>query len=130
MNDTSDEKQQKEVFIDEAHQEELNKPLEVKGGIKDENKKFLEFVVGLVNEGKIDLFTPHSLINDSVYNTLPEQKQGEVDLEAVNTLAAIRNIKGLYDAGHAESYQMENLVEKLRTTKEKFENELGDVFII
>lgn len=130
MTNSSDEKQQKSVFINEAHQKELNEPLHVQGGIKEENQKFLEFVMGLVNDGKIELFTPHSLMNEEVYNTLDEKTQGEVDMEAVNVLTAIRKIKDLYDAGLTDTYQIENLVDKLRVTKEKFEEEMGDVFII
>ncbi len=130
MDVSNDEKQQKSVFIDESHQKELNTPLAVQGGIKPENKEFLEFVIGLVKDGKIDLFVPHTLINDDVYNSLSEEKRGEVDLEAVNTLSAIRKVRDLYDAGYVDSYQMENLVEKLRVTKEKFEKSVGDVFII
>ncbi len=130
MGISGDEKQQKSVFIDKAHQKELNTPLAVQGGIKPENKNFLEFVLDLVKSGKIDLFVPHSLINDEIYNSLSEKQQGEVDLEAVNTLSAIRKIKDLYEAGYVDSYQMENLVDKLRVTKEKFEESIGDVFII
>lgn len=130
MDATNDEKQQKSVFIDDSHQKELNTPLAVQGGIKAEDKEFLEFVLSLVKEGKIDLFVPHTLINDSVYDNLSEKEQGEVDIEAVNTLSAIRKIKDLHDAGFDDSYQMENLVQKVRIKKENFENSIGDVFII
>ena len=130
MGVTDDENQQKEVFQNEEKQDELNKPLGMQGGLTPQNKEFLEFVMGLIKGEKINLYAPSSLLNDEVYNTLDEKKQGEVDMEAVNSLAALRDIKGLYMAGYTDTYQMENLVDKLRLAKEKFEEKYGDVFII
>jgi hypothetical protein len=130
MTISDDENQQKAVFKDDAHQENLNKPLGMQGGMSAENKEFLEFIMELIKSGKINLYAPNTLLNDEVYNTLDEKKQGEVDMEAMNTLSALRDIKGLYLAGYTDTYQMQNLVDKLRLTKEKFEEAYGDVFII
>ncbi len=130
MTTNDDENQQKSVFVDDVHQKELNRPLAVQGGLKQENKEFLESIMELINSKRVNLYVPHTLVNDAVYNTLDEKRQGEVDIEAVNTLSAMRQIKDLYLAGYSDTYQMENFVDKLRLTKEKFEKEYGDVFII
>lgn len=118
------------MIIDEKTQKELNIPLKDQKGIDPTEKAFLENLVKLINEEKIDLFRADTLINHEVYDKLPEDKQGKVDLESLNLLAAIREIKGLYDAGFIDTYQMENLVERLRSTKERLESCGGDLFII
>ena len=60
---------------------------------------------------------------------LDEEAQGKVDMEAVNLLAAIREMQGLHESGNQNSYQMENLVERVRNTKERLEKS-ADLFII
>ncbi len=125
-----DESQQKAVFEDKKTQEELNKPLSDPSGNSAEEKEFLEMVISFVKEGKIDLFKPGSLLNSDYYNTLSEEKQGQADLEATNLLASLREIKDLYDAGYQETFQMQNLVQRVKNTKERLEDEGGDLFII
>ena len=118
------------MIIDEKTQKELNIPLKTQKVADPTEKAFLENLVKLINEGKINLFRADTLINHLIYDKLPEDKQGKVDLEALNLLAAIREIKGLYDAGFVDTYQMENLVERLKSTKERLESAGGDLFII
>lgn len=130
MDIVNDENQQKAVFVDEEHQKELNKPLPLNEGMDAVTREFLDLLIAFVESGKIDLYKPHTVLNDAVYSTLDEQKKGAADLEAVNILAAIREIQGLYDAGYVESYQMKNLVERLKFGKEELEKERGDLFII
>ncbi|MBI4232198.1 hypothetical protein HY605_03105 [Candidatus Peregrinibacteria bacterium] len=122
--------QQKTVFKDQKTQQELNTPLKDSSGLSDADKEFLKLLISYINEGKIDLYKPSSIINSEVYNKIDEQKQGKADLEAVNLLSTIRDIKGLYDAGYGESFQIQNLVERLRATKERLEAEGGNLFII
>jgi hypothetical protein len=121
-----EEEQQKAVAKD---QDVLNKPLEDPTGFTGDDKVFLETVVKLVNDGKIDLYKPASLMNQEFYKKLSEEKQGQADLEAVNLLSVIRDIKGLYDAGMTKSFQIQNQVQRLKETKERLE-EGGDLFII
>ena len=113
---------------DDQTQKRLNEPLKHDGNSK--NKDFLETVVKLVNEGKIQIYKPDSLINHEVYDKLDQAAKGKVDYEAMNLLMVIREIKGLYDAGYKDTYQIDNLVEKLRVTKERLEIQGGDLFII
>ena len=70
------------------------------------------------------------MINQEVYNKLSEKIQGETDMNAVSLLARLSDIKGLHDTGQTNSYQMQNLVEQVRLTKERLEKDAGDVFII
>ena len=127
----NDENQQKSVFIDEATQRNLNTPLQDSTGRLDgKDQEFLNLIISLIDDKKIDLYQPSTLINNAVYDKLDEQEQGKVDLEAMNMLTAIREIKGLYDNGYKETFQMENIVHRLRITKERLEQVSGDVFII
>lgn len=108
----------------------LNTPLKKDDGVNREDKTFLDLVISLITEGKIDLYKPSSLLNNAVYDLLDEMKQGQADLEAVNLLSAVRELKDLYDAGFTNTFQMENLVHRLRETKERIEESGGDLFII
>lgn len=124
----SDQNQQTAVFVDVQTQKELNEPLKYNGS--SQNKDFLEMLVKLINEGKIQIYKPATLINHEVYDKLDQTAQGKADYEAVNMLMVIREIKGLYDAGYKETYQIDNLVERLRVSKERLEVQGGDLFII
>ena len=128
----SEENQQKSVFIDEQVQKELNQPLKdvQSSGQGQSHQDFLSLLLGLIEEGKIDVHKPASLINFEVYDKLDELKQGKVDLEAVNLTNAIREIKDLHDAGFSDTYQMQNNVLRVKATKERLETEGGDLFII
>lgn len=122
----SDQNQQ----IDPETQKILNTPLQDAAAVSAEDEKLLNLVVSLVNEGKINLYQPATLINSVVYEKLDSVNKGKIDFEAMNLLAAIREIKGLHDAGFAGTYQIANLVGRMRATKERLEVAGGDIFII
>lgn len=111
-------------------QSELNKPLANTQGLSASEETFLNMLISFVNEGKINLYKPDTLLNKAVYDKLEPEKQGKTDLEAINMLSAIREIKGLCDAGYRQTYQVENLVQSLKYTKERIEYAGGDLFII
>ena len=108
----------------------LNTPLVMAQPMNDQDQQFLNTIIGLVNSGKINLYGPSTLINHNVYDKLSSDKQGKVDFEAINLLGAIREIKDLNDHGFGQTFQINNLVERLRMTKERLESEGGDLFII
>ena len=58
------------------------------------------------------------------------EKQAEMELKAATLLASIREIKDLYGAGFGTSYQIQNLVHRLKENVEFIEEAGGDVFII
>jgi hypothetical protein len=45
-------------------------------------------------------------------------------------LSTIREMPKLWTTGHKETYQLSNLVHKIRTTKERLEEIGGDIYII
>ncbi len=127
----TDENQQKSVFKDDATQRSLNTPLQDSTGSLDgKDQEFLNLVISLIDDKKIDLYQPSTLINSGIYDKLDDLAKGNVDLESINMLAGIREMKGLYDNGFQDTYQMANLVHRLRLTKERLEETAGDVFII
>lgn len=126
----NDEKQQKTVYKDNKTQEMLNKPAAYSGGLKGEDKNFLEMVVELIKDGVIDPLKPDSIINHEVYDKLSEEAQGKVDLEAVNLTSALREIQALYESGNTETFQIQNMIDRVKNTKERLEEEGGDLFVI
>ena len=118
------------VFKDAQTQAMLNQPLANSKAPNADDEQFLSLILGLVAEGKIELYKSSSLINSEVYEALEQEKKAKVELEAMSMLANIRELKGLCDAGYRETFQVENLVHALRVGKERLEAEGGDIFII
>lgn len=116
--------------IDPETQKTLNTPLAIPSGTDPRDEEFLNSVLALLSAGKIDLYKPDTLINHAIYDQLPVDKKGKVDIEAFNILSKIRDIKGLNDAGFRGTFQMQNLVSSVREIKERLEIAGGDVFII
>ncbi len=116
--------------VEENVQQMINKPQIDPTGIDDSDLEFMEKVIAMVENGTINVHTPATLINKEVYNNLDEQAQGKTDLNAVNLLTDIRQIKNLWDMGDRESFQIKNLIERMRHTKQRVEKEIGDCFII
>ena len=125
-----DEKDLLKPFKDEKTQKELNKPLNDPSGINLEDQEYMLKVLDMVDKGKIDLYSTSSLINADVLKNLIGEKQAEMELKAATLLASIREIKDLYGAGFGTSYQIQNLVHRLKENVEFIEEAGGDVFII
>lgn len=116
--------------INPEDQKTLNEPLKTPSGASDANRAFFKDLLGKLEKGQINLLSPSSLLNQSIYDKLPENIQGKIDLDSVNLLSKCREIKSLYDLGQTDSYQMDYMVESVRLIKERIEAEAGDVFII
>lgn len=116
--------------VDPETQKLLNTPLQSSTGLTGENQLFLNNILDLINRGVINLYNPETLLNHEVYDNLQESIQGKVDMEAFNLLATIREMKDLYANGYEQTFQMQNLVERIRVAKERLESVDGDVFII
>lgn len=116
--------------IDQEELKKLNAPLLDPNWKNQADEDFLNLLIKHIQEGKINLYRPSTLINFEVYDKLPTEAQGKTDLEAMNLLSAIREMKGLFDNGFLHSFQMENLVQRIRGTKERLEKEAGNIFII
>ncbi|MBU1445751.1 hypothetical protein KKD70_00625 [Patescibacteria group bacterium] len=116
--------------IDTNVQHMINKPQADPTGVEDKDANFMKLVVGYINEGKIDLHTPATLMNRPVYDKLDEKAQGKADFNAIALLNDLHQMKKLYDSGDHTSFQIQNLVQRVRLTKERLENECGDIYII
>lgn len=122
--------QMQDEQIPDDEQQKLNKPLEVQEGFDADDEAFLQMIVSKVEAKEIDLYKPSSLLNNVVYDKLNEKAQGKADFDAVNLLSAIREIYNLWKMGEKNSYQIQNQVHRIRLTKERLEEEAGDIYII
>jgi len=120
----------KEIQIDEEVQKNLNQPLKDPKKMDKVDSDFLELIIKLIQDGKIDLYKPSTLINDIVYDNLTSELKGKADFAAMNLISSIRELKGLYDNGYKDTFQTKNLVHRLRLHKERLEEAGGDLFII
>ena len=118
------------VEISSKDQAALNKPLGHPGGLTDKDSEFLALLLAKIEKKEIDLYRPNTLLNDAVYDKLNEAAKAKAEVDAFNMLATIREIKKLWDAKLSNTYQMENLVSKMRVTKERLEEAGGDIFVI
>jgi hypothetical protein len=118
------------VEISPHTQEVLNKPLAHPDGIDEADRVFLRTLVEKIEKSEIKLFQPGSLLNHPAYDKLDEQAQGKADIDAFNLLSAIRDIYRLWQTGERETYQIENLVHRIRLTKERLEAAGGDIYVI
>lgn len=119
-----------QTIIDPETQKRLNSPLPMPQALSAENQQFLDTMTAKIESGRINLYSPDSLINHAVYNALPIEAQGKVDFDAVNLLSTLRDIYGLWKIYRSPTYQIENLVQQVRLTKERLENISGDVYVI
>jgi hypothetical protein len=116
--------------LDPATQQMLNQPLKDPTGLDEKNAAFLAMLMEKIDRKEIDLFRPSTLLNMPVYEKLSEEAQGKADFDAVNLLATIREIHKLWLSGDSDSYQIQNLVDRIRVTKERLEQVGGDIFVI
>lgn len=127
---TSDILKYQNVDMPQAEQVQLGKPLQDSAAIDPKNQEFLGMLVGKIEKKEIDLHRPSSLINTAVYDKLDEISQGKTDYDAVNLLSTIREIYRLWQMNDQQTFQIQNLVHKIRTTKERIEAIAGDIYII
>jgi hypothetical protein len=116
--------------IDPETQKRLNTPLEMQSGFDPADEAFLHQIVAHVDEKRIDLYVPSSLINDQVYSGLADAEKAVIDQKAFTTLGAIRDIYNLWKTYQQPTFQLQNLLSQVRLAKEQFETAEGDVFII
>lgn len=111
-------------------QQMINDPQDDPTGVDPKDQEFMENVMRLINDGTIDLFRAETLMNKAVYNGLSDEVKGKADTNAIPLLGELRNIKKLYESGSKGSFQIQNLINRVRLTKERLEEECGDVYII
>ena len=82
------EANQTTVYKDQQTQNMLNKPPADPTGVDLEDQKYLDKIIKYVNEGKIKLLVPNSLINDSIYDRLSDQEKAEIDVKKMAVLSS------------------------------------------
>ncbi len=116
--------------VNDETQKMINTPESDPTGIDDTDTEFIEKVIRRVEDKRIDLHTPATLLNLPVYDELGDEAKSIVDLNGFNLLAEIRQIKKLWDLGDKDSFQIQNLVHRMRLTKQTIEKDHGDCYII
>ncbi len=115
---------------DQETLDRLNTPEQSGQSMDEADKLLFEKILSLINSKTINLYSPSSLINHEVYDSIPDDVKSKADINMFNLLATIREIHKLWEADHSETFQLNNLVHKFRLTKERLENDFGDVYII
>ncbi|MBA4337101.1 hypothetical protein C0416_05020 [bacterium] len=116
--------------VDENVQQMINKPQMDPTGVNATDSEYLEAIIKMINDGKLNLYAPDTLIKTAIYEALDYQSKGLADINAVNLLGDLRQMKKLYDSGDKESFQIQNLIQHIRNTKQRIEDKCGDVYII
>jgi len=124
--------QHQNAAIDSQTQSRINQPFsKANSSLSAENKAFLENLIKRVESGEIELHTPSTIMNESVYEKLPNNKKTEADLFVNSTLFVIRQVYDFYRASHnTDSEMMQSMVQELRLKKETLEKDMGDVLKI
>ena len=111
-----------------AVQKELGKPHE-DNVLTDEHTAFIQIVLKLLDQGKIDTKNPQSFIHENIYTKLSLYLKARVDLAIPNIVTLLERIVDLHvRPENDDSYEMKNLIESLWLVKERIEKE-ADVFI-
>jgi len=116
--------------VDDNVQQMINKPQMDPTGVDATDSEYLEAVIKMINDGKLNLYVPDTLIKSAIYDALDYQSKGLADINAVNLLGDLRQMKKLYNLGDKESFQIQNLIQRIRNTKQRIEDKCGDVYII
>lgn len=124
--------QHQNAAIDSQAQSRINQPFsQASSSLSAEDKAFLENLIKRVQGGEIELHTPSTIMNESVYEKLPGNKKVEADLFVNSTLFVIRQVYDFYHSEHNnDSEMMQNMVRELRMKKEMLEKDMGDVLKI
>jgi hypothetical protein len=116
--------------VDDNVQQMINKPQMDPTGVDATDSQYLEAVIKMINDGALNLYSPDTLMKTAIYDALDYQSKGLADINAVNLLGDLRQMKKLYDLGDKESFQIQNLIQRIRNTKQRIEDRCGDVYII
>lgn len=101
------------------------------GAMKKEHEDFLQLIVKLVDEGKIDLNVPSSLLNQSVYDELTEEWKMKVDTALLNIAHQIRLMYEFFTstATPNSSPHLVTMIDHLHQMKSRIEKH-ADIFKI
>jgi hypothetical protein len=102
----------------------------IAGDMDDEHTHFVKTITDLINNGKIDVTKPESILNMPIYEKLTPEWKTKTDLAIVNIVDQLRRIKEFYEskATPNASPQLVTMIEGLWQMKHRIE-EHADVFI-
>lgn len=115
--------------IDPQVQSMINQPLKDDSGFSEEDQALLDLIIKKIEDGSIQIYSPSSLLNQEVYETLNPADKGKADQNAMVLITKIREITELMKAFSGPTYQVKNLVESLNEAKKRMEG-YANIFII
>lgn len=118
------------AVIPDDTQAMLNKPADVDHEFEPEDDAFLKDIIAKFDSGSINRHSPSSLLNEKMYENLEQPQQARADQNALTILARLREIYDWWQLHPEPSFQIKNQLHAIRLTKEKLEEELGDIYII
>src|SRR3989339_1861744 len=108
--------------LSDETQKIVNQPIANPKGLSDEDQQLVNLIASLVEDSKINLYSPSSLLNQEVCDKLTDEQKGKVDMQSFNMLSTIREIYNYHKSDFPDaSYQFENMVTKFRLQKETTE---------
>lgn len=93
------------------------------GKMNKKHADFLKDLLDLIKKGTIDPMLPESFINKKVYDTMPQEWKGKVDLGLINMAHQIQKIAEFYGSKETPnaSPELQNMIEHLWQMKQRIE---------
>ncbi|MFA5792370.1 MAG: hypothetical protein WC897_00685 [Candidatus Gracilibacteria bacterium] len=110
-------------------QNRLNEPLQGDNTFTDEDREFLTMLLQKIEDKSINLYGPSSLLNMPVYEALPQEEKAKADQNAMVLITKIREIHSLTQFSMDATYQLKQLLDGVRLTKQRLE-EHANIFVI
>jgi hypothetical protein len=112
-----------------TEKEQKNAGAPIKGKMDKKHNDFMQTVIKLIDNKKIDIDDPLTFLKSDVYEKLDDEWQDRTDIALVNIADQLRLINEFYRSKETpeESPQLQTMVEQLWQMKQKIE-EQHDVF--
>ena len=101
----------------------------IAGKMDPKHEEFLKMLIKLVDEKQIDTSKPETFINQSVYDSMPQEWKGKTDMALINIAQQIDRIVDFFKSTETpnESPQLQTMIESLWLMKQRIEDTY-DVF--
>ncbi len=96
----------------------------IEGKMDKEHTQFLQKLIKLLDEKKIDTLVPESFLNKKIYDKMPQEWQGKATLALVNIVDQVRRIETFYRSKQTpdSSPQLQTMIEHLWQMKQRIED--------
>ncbi len=114
--------------LTEEQQKKAGQP--IPGDMDDDHKNFCKTISTLLESGTIDVTKPETFLNQSVYDSLPDEWKAKTDLIIVNMATLLDHIYGFYKSKQTPDAcpQLATMIEQLWEMKQRIEAHGHDVF--